>query len=119
MASRAESDHYRYVQEQTRARVARSCATQLDREVHAILAPYGVNEDLSRLLAEDLLQVEERKAYPANTPRTFGMLARLRGEKEAEGDAESSDGVQAKGLTAFLLRCGEGLGRSDSIPHLR
>ena len=87
LASQAERDHYRYLRKQTRARVLRSCDGELQREVHAVLGPLGIDEALSTRIADRLRAVEV----------------------SGEPSEREKDDV---GLTPFLLRFGEGLGES-------
>lgn len=58
MASQAERDHFRYQRTQTAARVLRSCDGEMQREVHAILGPVGIDEQLSTKIALKLRAVE-------------------------------------------------------------
>ena len=51
LASQAERDHYRYLRKVTAARVIRSCDGEMEREVHAVLGPVGVEEKVSRQVA--------------------------------------------------------------------
>jgi vacuolar iron transporter family protein len=99
LASQAERDHFRYLHRHTAARVVRSCAGEMEREVHAVLGPVGVDEALSRRVAECLRRVE--------------MGAR-EGEAEGSGGAGDEEGglrwSKDVGLSAFLLKFGEGLG---------
>lgn len=119
MASQAEMDHYHYLRRQTHARVARSCSGEMEREVHSILGPIGVKEGLSRLVANDLRKVEEEAIE--NSSRSSGASGKswwklwkreggIRLEEEG-GQPESSE----MGLTAFLLKFGEGMGQSSSL----
>ncbi|THH08224.1 hypothetical protein EW145_g2844 [Phellinidium pouzarii] len=106
LASQSERDHYRYLRRQTAARVLRSCAGEMEREVHAVLGPIGVDEKLSRKVAQSLLTLEVEH----NSAQERGM--------NGGGDAESgalrwSDDV---GVTAFLLKFGEGL---EEVPTRR
>lgn len=125
VASKAELDHYHYLRYQTRARVARSCSGEMEREVHDILAPLGVEEPLSRLLAQNLRGVEDRLALPPKTDRelsrTFGSFRRTvsswvhggaagKDSTGEEGAVARSAEDAGKGLTAFLLKFGEGMG---------
>jgi VIT1/CCC1 family predicted Fe2+/Mn2+ transporter len=79
----------------------------MEREVHAILGPLGVKENLSRLVAEDLLQVENDSC-----PATEGI--------DTVPDVESNGGIEKGdpniGLTAFLLKFGEGM---EEVPRSR
>jgi VIT1/CCC1 family predicted Fe2+/Mn2+ transporter len=105
LASQAELDHFHYLRKQTHARVLRSCDGEMEREVHAILGPLGVKEPLSRLVAEDLLQVESTEC-----PAEEGVVT----AEDIEAAVVSGD--PTIGLTAFLLKFGEGL---EEVPTSR
>lgn len=130
VASQAELDHFHYLRRQTQARVMRSCAGEMEREVHSILGPLGVNENLSRLLADDLRQVEDGFMGERVTGATGITLSNestplLPGGKKSKGwrpwrqDADQEEGgekgSEEMGLTAFLLKFGEGMGESRLI----
>ena len=103
---------------------------EMEREVHAILGPLGVTETLSRLVAVDLRQVEEDVWGDRvdGIDGTEGVVSGGLNGAPKEGPAkrgwftwgskavEPEDGGQAAsedmGLTAFLLKFGEGLGES-------
>lgn len=106
LASQAELDHFHYLRKQTHARVLRSCDGEMEREVHDILGPLGVKEALSRLVAEDLLQVENDSC-----PATEGVD--IVPDVES-GDLKTTD--PTVGLTAFLLKFGEGM---EEVPKTR
>ncbi|KAG8982296.1 hypothetical protein FRB90_006888, partial [Tulasnella sp. 427] len=59
LASQSERDHFRYLRQQTRERVQRSCDGEMEREVHGVLGPLGVDEKLSMAIAENLRKVED------------------------------------------------------------
>lgn len=101
LASQAELDHFHYLRKQTHARVLRSCDGEMEREVHDILGPLGIKEALSRLVAEDLLEMEDEACVAVEGPAD-----EERGEK-------SDPNV---GLTAFLLKFGEGM---EEVPRSR
>lgn len=106
LASQAELDHFHYLRKQTHARVLRSCDGEMEREVHAILGPLGVKEALSRLVAEDLLEVEDDAC---------GALEGIDRPADVEaGESEKND--PNVGLTAFLLKFGEGM---EEVPRSR
>ena len=102
VASQSERDHYRFLRRQTSARVLRSCAGEMEREVHAILGPVGLDEKLSRRVAQSLLALE------METESQNGINGSASG-----GDTESNSLRWSKdvGLTAFLLKFGEGMGK--------
>ena len=95
LASQAERDHYRYLRRTTQARVKRSCDGEMEREVHAVLGPVGVNENVSRQVARGLLEVE------SSVDQSNGHAT------DAEHGLKWSQSV---GVTEFLLKFGEGLG---------
>lgn len=110
----------------------------MEREVHALLGPLGVKEELSRLVCQDLRAIEDKSYDPsANAGLTDGVerAIRLPDENEdvksggwwrwrrtqvTEEDAGvKGDASDEMGLTAFLLKFGEGLGTSFRISPLR
>lgn len=98
LASQAERDHYRFQARSTSARVKRSCAGEMEREVHAVLGPLGVDEKLSRQVAQNLREVE--------------MESDGEGANGGQGDEEEGTVMRWSrevGLTPFLLKFGEGL----------
>lgn len=97
----------------------RSCAGELERETAAVLSPLGIEDSLSRRVAGALLAVEATLPAPSPPPSMFRQcltkIAR-RPKFSASRDEESStllppkeDDGDDKGLTAFLLKFGEGL----------
>jgi len=96
LASQAERDHYRYLAAHTSARVVRSCSGEMEREVNAVLGPLGVDEKICRQVAQHLREVELSNEDVAGEPN-------LRWSKQV-------------GLTAFLLKFGEGL---EEVPTKR
>lgn len=100
LASQSERDHYRYLRQQTAARVIRSCDGEMEREVADVLAPIGVDEKACKAVAKSLREVEVDEH--GNGQLTPG----------AGGDQETTSLRWSKdvGLTAFLLKFGEGLG---------
>ncbi|ORX37005.1 VIT family-domain-containing protein [Kockovaella imperatae] len=107
LASQAELDHFHYLRRQTHNRVTRSCAGQMEREVHSILGPFGVTESVSRLVAEQLSNLESLEAVEGIEKVKASSALREQG-----GDAAST----SLGLTAFLLKIGEGM---DEVPVSR
>ena len=107
LASQAERDHYRYLRRATQARVKRSCDGELEREVHAVLGPVGVHQNVSRRVAHSLLEVESSSSG----------LDQSNGQPEASStDAERGlRWSQSVGVTEFLLKFGEGLGTGLSF----
>ncbi|KAM0749632.1 DUF125-domain-containing protein [Meredithblackwellia eburnea MCA 4105] len=119
LSAQAERDHYRYLRKTTRERVLRSCAGELERETAAILSPLGIEDSLSRRVAGALLAVEATLPPPcppqsilrqclnavARRPRFSTPRDEERSQLLPKGDEQEDD----KGLTAFLLKFGEGL----------
>ncbi|KAH9929094.1 DUF125-domain-containing protein [Epithele typhae] len=109
----AERDHYRYLKRVTAARVVRSCDGEMEREVHAVLGPVGVDEKISRQFSTHGADGAHAHAgsSPAHKPRASTSsdvtLAEDGGALRWAGDV---------GLTAFLLKFGEGL--EDPVAHI-
>ncbi|KIM21045.1 hypothetical protein M408DRAFT_18489 [Serendipita vermifera MAFF 305830] len=111
LATQAERDSYKFLQQQTAARVSQSCAGELEREVDEILGPIGVPSELSRQVA-NTLQREEMRALEAE------------GVSAAEAQALLEDGRTVNqlkfqstiGLTPFLLQFGQGV---EPVPRSR
>lgn len=87
----------------------------MEREVHSILGPLGVKEGLSRLIANDLRTVEE-DSFESSSSRSsssgswWKIWKREGGIRlEEEGGKPETDAGEM-GLTAFLLKFGEGMG---------
>ena len=100
LASQSERDHYRFLRHHTAARIARSCAGEMEREVYAVLGSVGVDEKTSRAVAKCLKDVE-CDSDGAGTARQNG------GFDQETGDLRWRKEV---GLTAFLMKFGEGKG---------
>lgn len=106
LASQAERDHYRYLRKSTASRVLRSCDGEMEREVHAVLGPVGVDEKTSRAVAKCLRDVEVDTAGEGSTSSRSSA-------SDTEGGLKWSNTV---GLSAFLLKFGEGL---EEVPTRR
>ncbi|KAB5592667.1 Protein CCC1 [Ceratobasidium theobromae] len=132
LASQAERDHFRYLRRTTRDRVLRSCSGEMEREVHAVLGPIGVSEQMSRALATELRQVEvDVSASSSATANGHGSTVTKRQswmslstwgrkatvpEQVAEEEAQPLRWQDDVGLTAFLLKFGEGM---EEVPTAR
>lgn len=97
LASQAERDHYRYLQQHTAQRVHHSCAGEMEREVAEVLGPVGVDEKTCQAVAHSLREVEGEDSFLFSATSTHEENAKLRWKKEV-------------GLTAFLLKFGQGMG---------
>ena len=99
-ASQAERDHYRYLRQHTAQRVSKSCAGEMEREISAVLAPVGVDDKTCHAVARCLREVEV--------------------DDEGNGAVHTGNGTDPEnvglkwsrdvGITAFLLKFGQGLG---------
>jgi hypothetical protein len=101
LASQAERDHYRYLRRTTQARVKRSCDGEVEREVHAVLGPVGLDQSVSRRVAHSLLEVES------------GLDQGNGGQVVSDSATDAEHGLRwshSVGVTEFLLKFGEGLG---------
>ena len=121
LASQAERDHYRYLRKVTAARVVRSCDGEMEREVYAVLGPVGVDEKVSRQVAGCLRDVEfaadGSDAGSAPPPRA----THVRASTASDATLTAEEGSELRwahdvGLTAFLLKFGEGL---EDVPASR
>ncbi|KAF8597533.1 DUF125-domain-containing protein [Ceratobasidium sp. AG-I] len=124
LASQAERDHFRYLRRTTRDRVLRSCSGEMEREVHAVLGPVGVSESTSRSLASELRQVEVEVSGTARetgpiTKRKSGFSLGTWGRTDVAPAVEEAQPLRWEedvGLTAFLLKFGEGM---EEVPTAR
>ncbi|KAL0581684.1 Protein ccc1 [Marasmius crinis-equi] len=104
LASQAERDHYRYLKNQTAQRVVRSCSGEMEREVEEVLGPVGVDQKVCRAVAHSL---REAGGEDDEAP-----------EARASSDVETASLRWSKdvGLTAFLLKFGQGM---EEVPTKR
>lgn len=112
VATQAERDSYKFLEQQTRTRVAQSCAGELEREVNEILGPIGVPADLSRQVANALLNEEATDGGGEETSHASGAERGLE-----NGTADSHLKFESTiGLTPFLLQFGQGV---EPVPKSR
>ncbi|KAG8739316.1 hypothetical protein FRC10_005800, partial [Ceratobasidium sp. 414] len=125
LASQAERDHFHYLRRTTRDRVLRSCSGEMEREVHAVLGPVGVSEAASRSLALELRQVEEDVSGRLTAPDTGNGAKRHswlslsmwgRNTQPLMEEAQPLRWEKDVGLTAFLLKFGDGM---EEVPTAR
>ncbi|KAL7284703.1 hypothetical protein ACG7TL_002008 [Trametes sanguinea] len=115
LATQAERDHYRYLRKVTSARVLRSCDGEMEREVHAVLGPVGVDEKVSREVAHCLREVEFNGGAPVDAePESSTRRPTGRASTASDATLTAEEGGELRwskdvGLTAFLLKFGEGL----------
>lgn len=101
LASQAERDHYRYLRDHTAQRVLKSCAGEMEREISEVLAPVGVDAPTCRAVARCLREVEVDGQ---------GNGALLNGSGGTDAENVGLKWSQDVGITAFLLKFGQGLG---------
>ncbi|KAF5361338.1 hypothetical protein D9757_012316 [Collybiopsis confluens] len=101
LASQAERDHFRFLRKQTSARVSVSCAGEMEREVEEILGPLGVDEKACRIVAASLRKAGNE--WGSDQALTSRSTEDLRWSKDV-------------GLTAFMLKFGEGM---EEVPTKR
>ena len=101
LASQAERDYYRYQRKSTAARVKRSCDGEIQREVAQVLGPVGVDEKTCSSVAKCLLDLELEPEDHRSDSRPSSI---------EDGGLRWSKDV---GVTAFLIKFGEGLGASN------
>ena len=103
LASQAERDYYRYQRRSTAARVKRSCDGEIEREVTQVLGPVGVDEKICGSVAKCLRDLElESEGHGSDS----------RPQTTEDGGLKWSKDV---GVTAFLIKFGDGLGASSSL----
>lgn len=83
----------------------------MEREVHSVLGPVGVDEKLSRQVAQNLLNLELENTGSRAITNANTAPGALRDSES--GALRWSDDV---GITAFLLKFGEGI---EEVPTLR
>ena len=76
----------------------------MEREVHAVLGPVGVDEKLSRQVAQALLKVE------LDSGGQSGRNGASNGDAEPHVEDGGLRWSKDVGITAFLLKYGEGMG---------
>lgn len=127
LASEAERDHFKYLQKTTRDRVSRSCSGEMEREVHEVLGPIGLDDSISRTVTAALLRVEsEAQESSTDTPDPvqestvhwlLKCLARQpKSYKQLDDPNNQLRWAKDVGITAFLLKFGEGL---EEVPESR
>jgi len=112
LASQSERDHYRYLERNTIARVKRSCVGELEREVYAVLGPVGVDEKASSAVAKCLTDAEPRD----DSDRVLSTTHRGDDEETRAGTNGGLRWSKGVGLTAFLMKFGEG---KEEVPTRR
>ncbi|KAH7921467.1 DUF125-domain-containing protein [Leucogyrophana mollusca] len=104
LASQAERDHYRFLRRHTASRVSRSCVGEMEREVHAVLGPVGVDEQTSQAVTKCLRDVEVSSGIDSGS------------SSASDEESVSLRWKEEVGLTPFLLKFGEGM---EEVPTRR
>jgi VIT1/CCC1 family predicted Fe2+/Mn2+ transporter len=115
LAAKAEQDTFRHRYNEITNRLAVACNSELDREVHDILGPLGLQENVSRVVSRALARAqddaedrEDRSSFDsaqmAHQRSLFGRLGL------------TSRPVPKTGTAAFLLKLGEGM---EEVPSSR
>jgi VIT1/CCC1 family predicted Fe2+/Mn2+ transporter len=116
LSAQAELSHYNFMSKQTATRVSQSCFGEMEREVCAILEPFGVPTEIGAMVAAKLQSVEV-KEYQQYTEGEEVLPAPVLSPASAPAPPRvRSDGLVGpeRGLTPFLLRLGEGLEKIES-----
>lgn len=110
LAAKAEQDTFRHRYSELSNRLAIACNSETDREVHEILGPLGLPENVSRVVARGLAQAQdaqEESSFDAEYAHQKSLFGRL---------GWTSKPVPKQGTAAFLLKLGEGM---EEVPSSR
>jgi VIT1/CCC1 family predicted Fe2+/Mn2+ transporter len=113
LAAQAEQDLFRHKFTEYTRRLEIACGSEVDREVHEVLAPLGVTEDVSRAVSNSLVQAalaDEVASFRSSDSRT------LFGHRFSWMNRAPRRHVPTTGTTAFLLKFGEGM---EEVPSSR
>lgn len=113
LAAQAEQDLFRHKFSEYTRRLEIACGSEVDREVHDVLAPLGVTEDVSRAVSNSLVQAalaDEVASFSSSDSRA------LFGHRFSWMNRASKRPVPTKGTTAFLLKFGLGM---EEVPSSR
>lgn len=114
LAAKAEQDTFRHRYSEINNRLAIACDSELDREVHDILGPLGLQENVSLVVSRALAQAQraeedrsDRSSYNSGLARQGSLFRRL---------GLTYRPVPKTGTAAFLLKLGEGM---EEVPSSR
>ena len=129
LSAQAERSHYRYHRYNTQARVKRSCTGELQREVTDILGVTGLDEAVCRQAAISLMRIEGENVYGSANRSIHGSQSLVSALKHLWNYIMSKESFILReeernfksikddvGLTAFLIKFGDGL---QDIPSSR
>ena len=109
MAAAADRDAYRYALRTTHDRVKRSCSAEMEREVHDVLGPVGLDLETSCRVAHRLTEIE--MSLPDPTPQSTWrpLLSTIARRPRTTTDLEMRSKEAAEvGMTTFLMKFAEG-----------
>ena len=117
-------DHFRYMRSDTQRRLRESCRGEIEREVYALLSPYGIDEKSSISVTTRLMAIETQAGAYVTAHRRRGLVHNVlhtlsrqpRSKHEDSCDPPMSGIRDGQGMTAFLLKFGEG---EEAVPNWR
>jgi VIT1/CCC1 family predicted Fe2+/Mn2+ transporter len=109
LAAKAEQDTFRHRYTEITNRLHIACDSELDREVHEILGPLGLQENVSRVVSRALASAQEEAELRSETSSQVKAGRSLFGRF-------GSRSVPKEGTAAFLLKLGEGM---EEVPSRR
>ncbi|KAJ9123480.1 hypothetical protein QFC24_003694 [Naganishia onofrii] len=114
LAAQAEQDLFRHKYTEYSRRLEIACGSEVDREVHEVLGPLGVTEDVSRAVAQSLaasaLADETASFHSSASDKHAGFF------RHRFSWANRPARVPTMGTTPFLLKFGEGM---EEVPQSR
>jgi VIT1/CCC1 family predicted Fe2+/Mn2+ transporter len=114
LAAKAEQDTFRHRYTEITNRLSVACDSELDREVHDILGPLGLQENVSRVVSRALAQAQRATEDGDDRSFTSSHLAHQRSLFGRLGLTQRP--VPKEGTAAFLLKLGEGM---EEVPSSR
>lgn len=109
LAAKAEQDTFRHKHREYTKKLQIACESEVEREVHDVLAEVGITQGVSRVVARSLQQAEQVANETAMPIADSKSTVRHRFSWRTEP-------VPTIGTTAFLLKYGEGM---EAVPSIR
>lgn len=109
LAAKAEQDTFRHKHREYTKKLQIACESEVEREVHDVLAEVGITQGVSRVVARSLQQAEQVANETAMPIKDEKSKVRHRFSWRTEP-------VPTVGTTAFLLKYGEGM---EEVPSIR
>ncbi|KAK4689328.1 vacuolar iron transporter family protein, partial [Tremellales sp. Uapishka_1] len=112
LSAKGEQDIFRHRLSAISKRLGNACEPEVQREIHNVLGPFGVNPSLSRLVAKNLQIIEHEEAIKQDLPdepqaRTAQFLAA--GFLGWPLRVATRLTAPTRGTAAFLIQLGEGM----------